>query len=50
MALGSDYKSIHACPNDHTFFRKELANEEQCPQCDAYHYREDVQGNSETKK
>ncbi|MCO5577427.1 hypothetical protein L7F22_031259 [Adiantum nelumboides] len=43
--LGLDYKSIHACPNDHVLFRKELAKEVHCPQCHASRYREDVQGN-----
>ena len=43
--LGLDYENIHACPNDHVLFRKELANEVRCPQCHASHFREDVQGN-----
>ncbi|MCO5608035.1 hypothetical protein L7F22_062238 [Adiantum nelumboides] len=43
--LGLDYESIHACPNDHVLFRKELAKEVHCPQCHASRYREDVQGN-----
>ena len=43
--LGLDYKSIHSCPNDHPLFQKELANEEQCPQCDASCCCKDVQGN-----
>ena len=42
--MGLDYKSIHACPNDHVLFRKELANETKCPKWHASHYREDVQG------
>ena len=42
--LGLDYKSIHACPNDHVLFRKELANEEKFPTCDAPCYHLDVQG------
>ena len=40
--LGLHYESIHACPNDHVLFRKELANEVLCPQCGASQYREDV--------
>ncbi|MCO5614782.1 hypothetical protein L7F22_069066 [Adiantum nelumboides] len=43
--LGLDYESIHACPNDHVLFRKELAKEVHCPQCHASRFREDVQGN-----
>ncbi|MCO5571205.1 hypothetical protein L7F22_024940 [Adiantum nelumboides] len=43
--LGHDYKSIHACPNDHVLFRRELAKEVHCPQCHASRYQEDVQGN-----
>ncbi|MCO5549938.1 hypothetical protein L7F22_003415 [Adiantum nelumboides] len=43
--LGLDYESIHACPNDHVLFKKELAKEVHCPQCHASRYREDVQGN-----
>ena len=31
IAVGLDYKSIHACPNDHVLFQKELAKEEQRP-------------------
>ena len=33
--LGLNYESIHACPNDHVLFKKELANEVLCPQCGA---------------
>ena len=29
--LGLDYEGIHACHNDYVFFRKEIANEVQCP-------------------
>ena len=29
--LELDYDSIHACPNDHVLFKKELANEIECP-------------------
>ena len=36
--LGLDYECIHACPNDHVLFRKELANEVLCPQCGASRY------------
>ena len=42
--LGLDYESIHACPDDHVLFRKELANKTECPKHHASHYREDVQG------
>ena len=48
--LGLHYKSLHACPNDHVLFKKELANEVLCPQCGASQYREDVQGNKVPSK
>ena len=40
--LGLDYESMHACPNDHALFRKDLANEIECPKCHAKCYKEDV--------
>ena len=43
--MGLDYKSIHAYPSDHVLFQQELANEEQCPQCDVSRCCKDVQGN-----
>ena len=48
--LGLDYECIHACPNDHVLFRKELANEVRCPRCGASRYQEDVQGNKVPSK
>ena len=48
--LGLHYESIHACPNDHVLFKKELANEVLCPQCGASRYRENVQGNKVPRK
>ena len=47
--LGLDYESLHACPNDHVLFQKELTNEEQCPQCDASLYHKDVQEKKNSK-
>ena len=41
---------MHACPNDHVLFRKELANEVLCLQCGASRYQEDVQGNKVPSK
>ena len=38
ITLGLDYKGIHACPNDHVLYRKDLANKVLCLQCGASQY------------
>jgi hypothetical protein len=39
--LGLDYINIHACLPGCVFFKKELANELQCPKCGSFRYKDE---------
>ncbi|CAI0396796.1 unnamed protein product [Linum tenue] len=49
-ALGLDYQTIDACPNDCMLFWKEHIDEPRCLHCNAYRYKEETESSSTSKR